>query len=77
MAWSSGAGWGLFLTYSTYFRNHDAIGTNAATVVIGDSTVGILAAMIVIPGIFLLLQILSRWLMLLLKITGYYVCGSA
>lgn len=52
MAWSSGAGWGLFLTYSTYFRNKDALGTNAATVVIGDSTVGILAAMIVIPGIF-------------------------
>lgn len=52
MAWSAGAGWGLFLTYSTYFRNKDSIGTNAATVVMGDSTVGILAAMIVLPGIF-------------------------
>jgi NSS family neurotransmitter:Na+ symporter len=52
MAWSTGAGWGLFLTYSTYFRNKDSLGTNAATVVLGDSTVAILAGMIVLPAVF-------------------------
>ena len=52
MAWSTGAGWGLFLTYSVYMKNNENIGTNAATAAVGDCSMAIIASMAVIPTVF-------------------------
>lgn len=52
MAWSTGAGWGLFLTYSVYMKNNENIGTNAVTAAVGDCSMAIIASMAVIPTVF-------------------------
>lgn len=52
-AWSIGAGWGLMLTYARYMRDEDDIGANAFVVAFADSGSSLLAAMGVIPLVFL------------------------
>ncbi len=51
-AWSTGAGWGLVLTYSLYARRDEDGFTNSAVLVFGDYTASILAAMAVVGTIF-------------------------
>lgn len=54
-AWSTGAGWGLMLTYSVYVKKKEDIAQNCFIVGFGDQTAALLAAMAVIPTIFALL----------------------
>jgi len=54
-AWSTGAGWGLMLTYSVYVKKKEDIAQNCFVVGFGDQTAALLAAMAVIPTIFALL----------------------
>ncbi len=54
-AWSTGAGWGLMLTYSVYVKKKEDISQNCLIVGFGDQTAALLAAMAVIPTIFALL----------------------
>ncbi|MDI6845194.1 MAG: sodium-dependent transporter [Candidatus Saccharicenans sp.] len=53
-AWSTGAGWGLMLTYAVYTSKKDDIPQNCLTVGFGDNCAALLAGMAVIPTIFAL-----------------------
>jgi NSS family neurotransmitter:Na+ symporter len=54
-AWSTGAGWGLVLTYAIYMKKEHNILKNSFYTIIGDGAGAILAALIVIPTMFALL----------------------
>jgi NSS family neurotransmitter:Na+ symporter len=54
VAWSTGAGWGLFLTYFVYSRKREDILRNSLTVAFADTAAALLAALAVIPTIFAL-----------------------
>jgi neurotransmitter:Na+ symporter, NSS family len=54
-AWSTGAGWGLILTYGSYLRRNDDIVLNSATIGFGDHSASLLAGMAVLPPAFALL----------------------
>ena len=52
MAFSTGAGWGLYLTYSVYSRKKEDYALNATTVVAFNHLAGLLAAVAVICTVF-------------------------
>lgn len=54
VAWSTGAGWGLMLTYFVYTKKREDIVLNATTVCFGDTTAAFLAGLAIIPTIFAL-----------------------
>ena len=54
-AWSTGAGWGLILTYAVYMKRNENIVVNSVITGIGDTVVSLLAALAIIPIIFSLL----------------------
>ena len=54
-AWSTGAGWGLMLTYSVYARPREPVVGNSVIMGLADNTASIIAALAVIPTVFALL----------------------
>lgn len=54
VAWSTGAGWGLMLTYYVYTKKREDIALNATTICFADTLAGLLAGLAVIPTIFAL-----------------------
>jgi NSS family neurotransmitter:Na+ symporter len=54
-AWSTGAGWGLLLVYSSYARRRDDPVTNPVLTGAGNNAASILAALVVLPTTFALL----------------------
>jgi NSS family neurotransmitter:Na+ symporter len=51
-AWSTGAGWGLLLTYSVYTsRNEDPV-VSSTVISLGNNSASLLAAIIIVPTIF-------------------------
>ena len=52
MAFSTGAGWGLYLTYSVYSRKKEDYALNATTVIAFNHLAGLLAAIAVICTVF-------------------------
>lgn len=55
-AWSTGAGWGLILTYAIYMRRDEDLVVNATAIGIGNNTASILAGMAVVPTAFAILS---------------------
>ncbi|KDR94265.1 neurotransmitter:Na+ symporter, NSS family [Peptoclostridium litorale DSM 5388] len=53
-AWSTGAGWGFIITYSSYTSSDSDIGLNSFLTGFGNNMASILAAMAIIPTIFAL-----------------------
>jgi NSS family neurotransmitter:Na+ symporter len=51
-AWSTGAGWGLMLTYAVYSRRKENPVLTSATLGFGDYVASLLAAIAVIPTVF-------------------------
>ncbi len=51
-AWSTGAGWGLILTYAIYSKKNEDIVLNSSIIGLGNNSVSLLAAMAVIPIVF-------------------------
>jgi NSS family neurotransmitter:Na+ symporter len=51
-AWSTGAGWGLMLTYAVYSRKKENPVLTAATLGFGNNLCSLLAALAVIPTVF-------------------------
>lgn len=51
-AWSTGAGWGLVLSYSVYMREKDDVTLNAFITGFGNNSASLLAALAIIPAIF-------------------------
>ncbi len=54
-AWSTGAGWGLIMTYGIYLRQDDDIVLSATTIGFGDNSASLLAGMAVLPVAFAIL----------------------
>lgn len=53
-AWSTGAGWGLLLTYATYARKEDKIIGNSFFTGLGNNIASIFAGLAIIPTVFAL-----------------------
>jgi len=53
-AWSTGAGWGLILTYSTYVKQHENSVTNSILTGIGNNLASIFVGLAIIPTVFAL-----------------------
>jgi NSS family neurotransmitter:Na+ symporter len=51
-AWSTGAGWGLVLTYSVYMREKEDVTLNAFITGFGNNSASLLAGLAIIPTIF-------------------------
>lgn len=54
-AWSTGAGWGLVLTYAIYVRKDENVVVSATTIGVGNNIASLLAAMAILPTAFALL----------------------
>ena len=54
-AWSTGAGWGLILTYAIYMKRDEDIVLNATAIGVGNNTASVLAGMAIIPTAFAVL----------------------
>ena len=55
-AWSTGAGWGLMLTYAAYVRRDVNIVVNATAIGVGNNVASLLAAMAILPTAFAILS---------------------
>jgi NSS family neurotransmitter:Na+ symporter len=53
-AWSTGAGWGLILTYSVYMKEKEDIVLNSFITGFGNNSASLLAGLAIIPTIFAL-----------------------
>jgi NSS family neurotransmitter:Na+ symporter len=56
-AWSTGAGWGLILTYAVYMRTDDDIVANSFLAGLGNNSASLLAALAIIPTVFAVLPL--------------------
>jgi NSS family neurotransmitter:Na+ symporter len=56
-AWSTGAGWGLMVTYAVYSAKRDDIVGTAMTIGLGNNSASMLAALAVIPTVFAVLPL--------------------
>jgi NSS family neurotransmitter:Na+ symporter len=54
-AWSTGAGWGLILTYAVYMKKREDTVLNSFVVGFGNNSASLLAGLAIIPTIFALL----------------------
>ena len=54
-AWSTGAGWGLILSYAVYVKRQDDVVTSSVAIGIGNNTASLLAAMAILPTVFAIL----------------------
>ncbi len=53
-AWSTGAGWGLILTYAVYMKKKEDVVLNSFIAGLGNNTASLLAALVVLPSVFAL-----------------------
>jgi NSS family neurotransmitter:Na+ symporter len=56
-AWSTGAGWGLILTYGIYVSREQDIALSAGTIGFGDNSASLLAGMAILPAAFSILSL--------------------
>ena len=54
-AWSTGAGWGLILSYAVYVKRQEDVVTSSVAIGIGNNTASLLAAMAILPTVFAIL----------------------
>ncbi|HHL73105.1 MAG TPA: sodium-dependent transporter [Bacteroidetes bacterium] len=53
-AWSTGAGWGLVLTYAVYARKNEDIVLNSVIAGLGNNSASLLAGIVIFPAVFAL-----------------------
>ncbi len=53
-AWSTGAGWGLMLTYGVYVSRKEQVVSNAVITGLGNNAASLIAAMAIVPAVFAL-----------------------
>lgn len=53
-AWSTGAGWGLLLTYATYMRRQEDVVLNSYITGFGNNSASLLASIAIFPAVFAL-----------------------
>ena len=54
-AWSTGAGWGLILTYAVYMKKREDVVLNSFIAGLGNNTASLIAAMVILPTVFAIL----------------------
>ena len=54
-AWSTGAGWGLILTYGIYLKKHEDVVLSSTTIGFGDNSASLLAGIAILPVAFSIL----------------------
>jgi NSS family neurotransmitter:Na+ symporter len=54
-AWSTGAGWGLILTYGVYMRQKEDVVLNTFVAALGNNSASLLAALMIFPTVFAVL----------------------
>lgn len=69
-AWSTGAGWGLILTYAVYLRQKEDIVLNSFITGLGNNSASIIAAMAIFPAVFALAPLLGMSATEVLQETG-------
>ncbi len=55
-AWSTGAGWGLLLTYAIYVRREENVVRSATAIGVGNNVASLLAGMAILPAAFAILS---------------------
>lgn len=55
-AWSTGAGWGLILTYAVYVKRDEDVVLDSAAIGFGNNTASLLAGMAIVPTAFAILS---------------------
>jgi NSS family neurotransmitter:Na+ symporter len=55
-AWSTGAGWGLILTYAVYMKQKEDVNMNAFLTGLGNNSASLIVALAIIPTVFSLLS---------------------
>ena len=58
-AWSTGAGWGLLLTYSIYAREQEPVISNSVLAGLGNNAASIIAGLAIVPTLFALSSVAS------------------
>jgi len=58
-AWSTGAGWGLLLTYATYMRQREDVVLNSYITGLGNNSASLLASLSIFPAVFALAPMLA------------------
>jgi NSS family neurotransmitter:Na+ symporter len=58
-AWSTGAGWGLMLTYGIYLKRSQDAALTSATIGFGDNSASLLAGLAILPAVFAILSLES------------------
>ena len=53
-AWSTGAGWGLILTYAVYMQKREGVVLNSFVAGLGNNSASLLAGMVLFPAVFAL-----------------------
>ncbi|MFC1556997.1 sodium-dependent transporter [candidate division KSB1 bacterium] len=53
-AWSTGAGWGLILTYGVYMKQKEDVVLNSTVIGFGDYSISLIAAIAIVPVVFAL-----------------------
>jgi NSS family neurotransmitter:Na+ symporter len=56
-AWSTGAGFGLILTFGIYLRREDDVTLNSTTIGFGDNSASLLAGLAIVPAVFAILSL--------------------
>lgn len=56
-AWSTGAGWGLILTFGIYLKKREDVVLNSATIGFGDNSASLLAGLAMLPVVFAILSV--------------------
>ncbi len=59
-AWSTGAGWGLILTYAVYLKEKEDIVLNSFITGLGNNSASIVAAMAIFPAVFALAPLVGQ-----------------
>jgi len=54
-AWSTGAGWGLILTYAVYMKDDEQAVNSSTAIALGNNTASLLAGMAIVPTAFAVL----------------------
>ncbi len=69
-AWSTGAGWGLILTYAVYLKQKEDIVLNAFITGLGNNSASIIAGLAIFPAVFALAPLVGLAPEEVVKISG-------
>ncbi len=76
-AWSTGAGWGLILTYAVYMKQKEDVVLNSFVAGLGNNSASLLAGLVLFPAVFALAPALGQEPVAVLSDSGPASTGMA